>query len=89
MIGFLEENEKQEIDKWIVLDEIETNEGVEVIQKNGTSNIYLEEDEKDILYYLVDNDFVSAYIERKENRMFIDRIYLNLKNNDNMILEII
>ena len=89
MIGFLEENEKQEIDKWIVLDEIETNEGVEVIQKNGTSNIYLEEDEKDNLYYLVDNDFVSAYIERKENRMFIDRIYLNLKNNDNMILEII
>ena len=79
---------KQEIEKFIILNEIETNKGVEIIYPNGESKVFFGED-KDELYYLVDSDFVSAYIDNKPNRIFIDKIYLKLKNSDEVILEII
>ena len=80
--------EKMKIEKWTVLNEIETNEGVEITDESGETKIVFGKD-KDEIYYLVDSDFVSAYIDNKPNRMFIDKIYLNLGQGNNKIIEII
>ena len=78
---------KQEIEKWTVLQEIEDNEGIEVTYPNGETKLLFGQD-KEELYKVVDSDFVSAYIDNN-TEVFIDKIYLKLKNKNDLILEII
>ena len=79
---------KQEIEKWVVLQEIEDNTGIEVVYSNGENELLLDEC-KNKIYDLVTNNFISAYINKKLNNVFIDKIYLTLRNYGQVVLEII
>lgn len=79
---------KQEIGKWVVLQEIEDNTGIEVVYSNGENELLLDEC-KNKIYDLVTNNFISAYINKKLNNVFIDKIYLTLRNYGQVVLEII
>ena len=73
-----------------VIQRLEEVDGVVLKVNNKEDQIFLEYDYEELLdKYLNDYNFVSAYIEPKENVFEINKILLVLKNVGQAVLEVL
>lgn len=84
------QNEQVELKLIEVIQRLEEVDGVVLKVNNKEDQIFLEYDYEELLdKYLNDYNFVSAYIEPKENVFEINKILLVLKNVGQAALEVL
>ena len=84
------QNEQVELKLIEVIQRLEEVDGVVLKVNNKEDQIFLEYDYEELLdKYLNDYNFVSAYIEPKENVFEINKILLALKNVGQAALEVL
>ena len=73
-----------------VIQRLEEIDGIVLKVNNQKDQIFLEDDYENFFdKYINENNFVSAYIEPKENVFEINKILLELKNVGQAVLEVL